>query len=59
MERKLSCFQDYYNRERAHQGIGGVIPEPAVGDATRNIESLDNYCWKSCCRGLHQLPIAA
>lgn len=28
LERKLSCFQDYYNRERAHQRIGGVLPEP-------------------------------
>jgi len=59
LERKLSCFQDYYNRERPHQGIGGDIPEPAIGTMTRNIASLNSFRWRSCCRGLYQLPIAA
>jgi hypothetical protein len=59
LEKKLSCFQDYYNRERAHQGIGGIIPEPAVVDGIRYIASLADYRWKSCCRSLYQLPIAA
>ncbi len=59
LERKLSCFQDYYNRERAHQGVGGAIPEPELDNVARNIASLDNYRWKSCCRGLYQLPAAA
>jgi hypothetical protein len=59
LERQLFCFQDYYNRERAHQGIGGLIPTPARGDVAGNIASLDDYCWKSCCRGPFQLPMAA
>jgi transposase InsO family protein len=59
LERKLSCFQDYYNRERPHQGVGGAIPEPELDNVARNIASLDNYRWKSCCRGLYQLPAAA
>ena len=59
LERKLSCFKDYYNRDRAHQGIGGALPDPAVSDVTRDAASLDGYRWKSCCRGLYQLPIAA
>lgn len=59
LERKLSCFQDYYNRDRAHQGIGGGLPKHELEDATRNVASLDDYHWKSCCRGLCQLPIAA
>ncbi len=58
-ERKLSCFQDHYNRARAHQGIGGGFPEPEPDNATRNVASLNDYRWKSCCRGLYQLPIAA
>ena len=58
LERKLSCFQDYYNGDRAHQGIGGSVPEPELDNAIQNIASLDNYRWKSCCRGLYQLPIA-
>lgn len=32
LDRKLSCFQDYYNRERAHQGIGGAMPESMPDD---------------------------
>ncbi|MDZ7768650.1 MAG: integrase core domain-containing protein [Woeseiaceae bacterium] len=59
LDRKLSCFQDYYNRERAHQGIGGALPEPEFGDVSRTVGSIDAYRWKSCCRGLYQLPIAA
>lgn len=59
LQRKLSCFQDYYNHERAHQGIGGSFPEPEPDIETRNVAALHNYRWKSCCRGLYQLPIAA
>mgnify|MGYP001816622247 FL=1 len=59
LERKLSCFQDYYNQDRAHQGIGGAIPDPAVSAVAGNAASLVGYRWKSCCRGLYQLPIAA
>ena len=58
-EIRLSCFQDYYNRERAHQRIGGVLPEPELDDATRNVPSLHCYRWKRCCHGLYQLPVAA
>ena len=59
LERKLSFFQDYYNRERAHQGLGGNIPESTPNEDGRKPVRLDNYRWKSCCRGLCQLPIAA
>ena len=59
LERKLSCFLDYYNRERAHQGLCGIVPDPESDDIARNVASLDNYRWKSCCRGLYELPTAA
>ena len=59
LERKLLQFKDYYNRERVHQGIGGQLPDPRPADTALNIAYLDNYRWKSCCRGLYQLPIAA
>lgn len=54
LERKLSGFQDYYNRERAHQGNGGSIPEPALGGVIRNIASLDDYRWKLCKRQINR-----
>jgi len=59
LERKLSCFQDYYNRERQHHGIGGAIPDPKLDRGDETFARLDDYRWKSCCRGLYQLPIAA
>jgi putative transposase len=59
LERKLSCFQDYYNRKRAHQGLGGNIPDPNPGNLARSAVRLDNYRWESSCRGLFQLPIVA
>jgi len=59
LDRKLSCFHDYYNRERAQQGIGGTIPEPECVDQVRNSARLDEHRWKSCCHGLYHLPTAA
>jgi len=59
LERKLSCFQDYYNRERPHQGISGAIPDPKLDLDYEKFARLADYRWKSCCRGLYQLPIAA
>ncbi len=59
LERKLSCFQDYYNQERAHQGISGAIPARKSEDGAWNTASLSAYAWKSHCRGLYQLPTAA
>lgn len=59
LERKLSCFKEFYNRERAHQGIGGDIPDPQVIHVTRTNASLAAYRRKSCCRGLYELPAAA
>ncbi len=59
LERKLSSFQDYHNRDRAHQGLSGRIPCPRVDNGPRSPARLDNYRWKTCCRGLYQLPTAA
>ena len=59
LERKLSSFQHYYNRERTHQGIGGAIPDPELNDVDRKTASFGNYRWKSRCRGLYQLPVPA
>ena len=59
LERKLDSFKDYYNRERAHQGLEGQVPDPKANSGDRSAARLDNYRWKSCCRGLFQLPVAA
>jgi len=59
LRRKLRQFEEYYNRDRVHRGLGGAIPDPRPAKSERKITRLDNYRWKSCCRGLYQLPIAA
>ena len=59
LERKLHSFKEYYNRDRTHRGLGGEIPEPKSANIAQSIANLDNYRWKSCCRGLYHLPVAA
>jgi hypothetical protein len=55
LERKLSDFTYYYNRERTHRALGGKPPVPSA-EAVANIHSVT---WQSHCRGLYQLPFAA
>ncbi len=59
LERKLLSFEDYYNRDRAYRGLWGAVPELQPMNATRKTPCLDNDRWKSRCRGLYQLPVAA
>ncbi len=59
LERKLLLFNEYYNRDRVHRGLGGSIPDPKPANTDQNIARLNNYRWNSCCRGLYQLPAAA
>ena len=59
LERKLDSFKTYYNHDRTHRGLDGVIPDSRLTGGAQNIARLDDFRWKSCCRGLYQLPIAA
>ena len=59
LERKLLLFKNYYNRGRVHRGLDGAIPDSSPANKHQNIAHLNDYLWKSCCRGLYQLPIAA
>lgn len=59
LERKLLLFREYYNRERPHQGIEGQIPDPKPNQEVLSTARLNDYRWKSYCRGLYQLPVAA
>jgi len=56
LEDKLRLFQDYFNRQRVHSGLGGRLPDPE--EATTPLK-LDSYRWQQHCRGLYQTPIAA
>ena len=59
LRRKLLRFEEYYNRDRVHRGLGGTVPDPRLPKSDRKIARFGDYHWKSCCRSLHQLPIAA
>lgn len=59
LERKLDLFKVYYNRQRVHQGLEGQVPSPEAVREDQPAARLDDYRWKSCCRGLFQLPMAA
>jgi putative transposase len=59
LQRKLSGFQIYYNRHRAHGGIGGIPPADKEGPREQRMLSLGEYRWRSHCNGLFELPAAA
>ncbi len=59
LDRKLQQFKDYYNHDRAHQGLNGAPPNEKGGIADRAIARLDDYRWEKRCRGLYQLPAVA
>jgi transposase InsO family protein len=56
LEQQLRLFQDYFNRQRVHSGLGGRLPEP--GEAKVPLD-FTSYRWQRHCRGLYQTPIAA
>jgi len=59
LEKKLAHFQTYYNRSRTHYAHLGKTPGNIAQKNVWQKIDLGNYHWKSHCRGLYQLPIAA
>jgi transposase InsO family protein len=55
LERKLSDFMRYYNRERTHRALDGKPPVPSA----KAVANIDSVTWQRLCRGLYQLPFAA
>ena len=56
---KLDRFQCYFNEHRTHMGLQGDIPNLICENKKSNVIDIKHYRWKSHCRGLFQLPIAA
>ena len=56
LENKLRNYQAYYNDDRTHSGRDGTTP---VISADTKVADISHYQWKSHCRGLFELPIAA
>ena len=59
LERKLANFRQYYNSYRVHTALDGDTPSAFPCETTSHCAALSNFHWKSHCRGLYQLPVAA
>jgi transposase InsO family protein len=59
LERKLEAFRIYYNDHRVHQSLDDALRETDVADRRPPLPYLARYTWRSHCRGLFQMPIAA
>ena len=59
LEQKLGAFLQYYNNHRVHTALDGETPSEVADKTTIYFASLNNIHWKSHCRDLYQLPVAA
>ena len=59
LAQKLDGFRQYYNAYRAHTALDGITPSEFSGETTIHRAALDDFRWKSHCRGLYHLPAAA
>ena len=59
LEAKLEGFRQYYNAHRVHTSLDGDTPSETTGEITSRRADICRFRWKSHCRGLFQLPVAA
>ena len=59
LENKLLSFKDFYNNQRCHYALDGDTPSERTGKIRSEVADLDAYRWRSHCRGLYHLPVAA
>jgi transposase InsO family protein len=59
LERKLEGYRQYYNANRVHTSLSGDTPSETTGETSGRCADLQQFQWKSHCRGLYQLPMAA
>jgi transposase InsO family protein len=57
--RKLEEFRQYYNTHRVHTSLDGNTPSEITSETIIHRADLNQFRWKSHCRGLYQLPVAA
>ncbi len=56
LARKLTKFQDYYNKYRVHRSLDGTTPAQRGGESSPALISLHLYAWRQHCGGLFQTP---
>ena len=49
----------FNNEHRVHASLGGGNPIGKATAGSRSVIDLNDYQWRSHCRGLYQLPAAA
>ena len=59
LENKLNSFERFYNDQRCHYALGGDTPGAKTGNIRPKVVNLHSYRWRSHCRGLYHLPVAA
>jgi len=59
LEVKLQGFRQYYNAHRVHTSLNGDTLSETRGETASRRVDLNQFHWKSHCRGLYQLPVAA
>ncbi len=59
LEKRLLICRDFYNDQRCHYALDGGTPGETDGNTRPQVANLEHYRWRSHCRGLFQLPVAA
>jgi hypothetical protein len=59
LENKLLIIKEFYNDQRCHFALDGDTPSERTGKIRPKVADLDSYRWRSHCRGLYHLPVAA
>ncbi len=64
LQSKLNAFQSYYNETRVHSSLEmktpSIMAECRQGvEINEKVVSLDDYRWRSHCKGLFNFPVAA
>ena len=59
LENKLNEFKNYYNNFRAHSSLDSFTPAENYEGEKNKIISIKKYAWKSHCKNLASLPVAA
>ncbi len=59
LESRLLSFKEFYNEQRCHYALDSDTPRNRTGKIRPKVADLDSYRWRSYCRGLYHLLIAA
>jgi putative transposase len=59
LEKKLEDFKIYYNEGRVHSSLIFLTPEEKALNVQQEAILLENITWKSHCKGMYKVPIAA